>query len=185
MKATKPHRQTIKIIAIVALLLLAVFAGVLLRECMMLKKIQATLRQSPSQAKNEPQREAPAETVPEAPLVSGVSRSADGSVVRARANFSVFKKKVEARPELLRQWGHVVWKIVGDVPALCVRSIGDTAPFRPLGVKDGDCITHIDGESINQPMRNMGIWLTLPARSRLKVDTLRDGRRISYELVRK
>ncbi|GAB4439567.1 MAG: hypothetical protein OHK0011_22140 [Turneriella sp.] len=185
MKLTKTHRRLIKIFAIVALILLGVFAGVLLREYLMLKKIQATLRPSPSQTNSEPPREKPAEAVAEAPLVSAVTRSADGSVVRARADFSVFKKKVEARPELLRQWGRVGWKIVGDVPALCVHHVADEAPFRPLGVKDGDCITHIDGESINQPMRNLGIWLTLPARSRLKIDTLRDGRRISYELVRK
>lgn len=185
MKLTRTHSRTIRIITIAALLLLAVSAGVLLREYLMLKKIQATLRQSPSQIKNEPEQNTPAEAVPEAPLVSAVSRSADGRYIRARANFSVFKKKVEAHPEILRQWGRVGWKIVGDVPALCVRSVGETAPFRPLGVKDGDCITHIDGESINQPMRNMGIWLTLPARSRLKIDTLRDGKRISYELVRK
>lgn len=172
-------------IAIALLLLIAVSAGVLLREYLMLKKIQATLRQSPSQVKNEPQRNVPAEDVPETPLVSAVSRSADGRHVRARANFSVFKKKVEAHPELLRQWGRVGWKVLGDVPALCVRSVADDAPFRPLGVQGGDCITHIDGESINQPMRNMGIWLTLPARSRLKIDTVRGEKRISYELVRK
>lgn len=185
MKITKNHRRVIKIFAFALLLLMAVSAGVLLREYMMLKKIQATLRQTPSQAKDVPQGETPAEAVPETPLVYAVSRSADGSLVRARANFSVFKKKVEARPELLRQWGRVGWKIVGDVPALCVRHVADDAPFRPLGVKDGDCITHIDGETVNQPVRNMGIWLTLPARSRLKIDTLREGKRISYELVRK
>jgi C-terminal processing protease CtpA/Prc len=182
MKATQ--RRTIKMIAMVALLLIAVFAGVLLREYMMLKKIQASLRQMPAEAQKETHREKAAETLPEARLVLAVSRSADGSLVRARANFSLFKKRVEAQPELLHKWGRVVWSITEDLPALCVRSLADDSPFRLLGVKSGDCITHIDGESINQPMRNMAIWLTLPARSRLKIDTLRDGKRISYELVR-
>ncbi len=187
MKATNNQRWAIKILSFAVLLLLAICAAILLREYLMLKKIQATLQQTPSQTRNEPPRTAPAatEAIPDSPLVSAISRSADGGLVRARANFSAFKKKVESHPELLQQWGRVGWKIVGDIPALCIRSVAEHAPFRPLGVRNGDCITHIDGESINQPMRNMAIWLTLPARRRLKVDTLREGRRITYELVRK
>jgi hypothetical protein len=185
MKLTRTHRRATRIITIAALLLLAVAAGVLLREYLMLKKIQATLRQPANTINRESPPAGTPKTPPEAPLVSAVSRSADGSLVRARANFSLFKKKVEAQPEILQQWGRLVWKIVEDMPALCVRSVTDEAPFRLLGVKSGDCITHLDGESINQPMRNMGIWLTLPARSRLRIDTLRNGKRISYELVRK
>ncbi|HNJ66383.1 MAG TPA: hypothetical protein PKW28_10835, partial [Turneriella sp.] len=65
MKLTRTHSRAIRIITIAALLLLAVSAGVLLREYLMLKKIQATLRQSPSQIKNEPEQNTPAEAVPE------------------------------------------------------------------------------------------------------------------------
>lgn len=187
MKARKSPRRALKIIAVTALLLLAVSAGVLLREYLMFRKIQATLRRPAGAATREPlpPPTAAATTAPEAPLVSAVSRSADASLVRARANFSAFKARVEAHPELLRQWGSVGWKILEDIPALCVRSVSAQSPFAALGVMGGDCITHIDGESINQPARNMGIWLTLAARSRLKIDTLRNGKRISYELVRK
>ena len=185
MKTRKSPRRALKVITVTALLLLAVSAGVLLRQYLLLRKIQATLRLPAGAETREPPPTAAATTAPDAPLVSAVSRSADGSLVRARANFSAFKKRVEAHPELLRQWGRVGWKIVGDVPALCVHSVADEAPFLPLGVQGGDCITHIDGESINQPVRNMGIWLSLSARSRLKIDTLRNGKRISYELVRK
>jgi hypothetical protein len=185
MKLTRTHRRAIRIITIAALLLLAVAAGVLLREYLMLKKIQATLRQPADATTPASPPVGTAKTSREAPLVSAVSRSVDGSLVRARANFSDFKKQVEAHPELLQQWGRLVWKIVEDMPALCIRNLSEEAPFRLLGVKSGDCITHLDGESINQPMRNMAIWLTLPARSRLRIDTLRNGKQISYELVRK
>lgn len=184
MTITRSQRAVARLFAGFILLLLAVAAGVLLREYLSLRRIQATLRQSvePNAAQTQPTA-APGPGYGDR-FLTAVARSADGGLVRANANFAAFRRTVESKPELLQQWGRLGWKIVGDLPALCVRKLAGQAPFRVLGVREGDCITHIDGESINQPVRNMGIWLTLSARSRLKIDTLRGAKRISYDLMR-
>ena len=169
-----------RIIFITASLLLTVAAVLALREYLMLKRIQEVFRQPPA-AKEAPASEMP--VVTEAPkMVYGVKRS--GDIISARARFGAFKKAVEARPELLRAWGSLGWKILDDTPALCIRHLGEETPFKALGVVSGECITHIDGETVNQPMRNLGIWLTLGARSGIRIDTLRAGRKISYHLVK-
>lgn len=182
---TTKHKRTFKILTLTALLLIAVMGGVLLREYLMLRRIQATLKSAGNVLPG--QKDTKEEVNPPAirqPLVAQVSRSADGSRVKARVGFAAFKRLVESHPELISRWGRVGWKVLDDIPGLCLRSLAADAPFRILGVEAGDCITHIDGETVNQPMRNMGIWLTLGARSRLIVDTLRGDRRISYELSR-
>lgn len=183
---TKEKKRTFKILTLAALLLIAVMGGVLLREYLMLRRIQATLKSAGSAlpAQKDAKKEEVNPTAIRQPLIAQVSRSADGSRVKARVGFAAFKKMVESHPELISRWGRVGWKVLEDIPGLCLRSLAADAPFRVLGVEAGDCITHIDGETVNQPMRNMGIWLTLGARSRLIVDTLRGGRRISYELSR-
>ncbi|HRP69792.1 MAG TPA: hypothetical protein PLY93_09710, partial [Turneriella sp.] len=85
----------------------------------------------------------------------------------------------------LRAWGKLGWKVLGDIPALCIRRLADETPFSVLGVLEGECITHIDGETVNQPTRNFGIWLTLSSRKTLDIDTLRLGRKMSYHLTKK
>ncbi len=171
-----------KIIFIASVILIAVAAMLALREYLMLKRIQDTFRMPAATA--ETRNPATAASAPAEPvkMVYGVKRSGDS--VSARARFSAFKKAVETRPEVLRTWGSLGWKILEDIPALCIRHLGDEAPFRTLGVVQGECITHIDGETVNQPMRNLGIWLTLGARSSIRIDTLRDGRKISYHLTK-
>jgi hypothetical protein len=171
-----------KIIFISSAVLIGIAATLALREYLLLKRIQETFKQAAPSA-GDKQTTAVAPPVAEATrMVYAVKRTE--SSVNARARFAAFKKAIEARPEILRTWGTLGWKILDDIPALCVRSLGHETPFKPLGVIQGECITHIDGETVNQPMRNLGIWLTLGARSSIRIDTLRHGRKISYHLAK-
>lgn len=169
-----------KIIFIAAAGLLGIAAVLALREYLMLKRIQETFRQPPPTKEATASEPALAAEAPK--MVYAVKRA--GATITARARFGAFKKAVEARPELLRTWGSLGWKILEDTPALCIRHLGEDTPFKALGVVSGECITHIDGETVNQPMRNLGIWLTLGARSSIRIDTLRGGQKISYNLVK-
>lgn len=170
-------------LAVTAVALLLIAAAVFVREYLYLKKIRTALQNSTQTTQSAPTAREPVARSLEAPLVSQISRS--GGVIRARADFAAFKKKVEANPELLQQWGSIYWKILDDIPALCIRALAESSPFRALGAQAGDCITHIDGETVNQPLRNMAIWMSLPARSQITIDTLRAAKKISYVLSRR
>lgn len=171
-----------KIIFIACVVLIGIAAALALREYLLLKRIQKTFKAAtlPPDKKEGGTVVIPAADV--AKMVYAVKRGETS--VSARARFGAFKKAVEARPEVLRDWGTLGWKILEDTPALCIRHLGAETPFKPLGVVQGECITHIDGETVNQPMRNLGIWLTLGARSSIRIDTLRGGRKITYHLVK-
>jgi hypothetical protein len=163
-------------------LLLAVAAVVTIREYLLLRNIQQVMNTSTSPAPAAtPEQKATAEP-PRTPFVTSVKRREGGSRVSARVDFAAFKRAVEKNPAVLATWGTLRWKVLEDIPALCVRNLGADTPLTPLGVKSGDCITQLDGETVNQPMRNLGIWLTLGSRSTLTVETLRDGEKITYIL---
>jgi hypothetical protein len=172
-----------RILFITCLILIAVAAALALREYLLLKRIQETLTMPPVGETRD--AAAPSLLPPPAAntkMVYAVKRA--GNHIEARARFGVFKKAIESHPEILRAWGSLGWKILEDIPALCIRNLGETTPFSPLGVTSGECITHIDGETVNQPMRNLGIWLTLGSRSSIRIETLRGGRKLSYHLVK-
>lgn len=174
-----------RIIFITSVILLGIAAALAFREYLLLKRIQDTLKATASVKPAAGGTQTQSETVvaqPPAPIVYAVKRSGDS--VTGRARFAAFKKAVEANPEILRAWGSLGWKVLDDTPALCIRNLGENTPFKPLGVTGGECITHIDGETVNQPMRNLSIWVTLSARSSIRIDTLRSGRKISYHLIK-
>ena len=165
-------------------LLLAVAAVVAIREYLLLRNIQQVMNTSASPAPAvTPAQKAAAEPA-RTPFVTAVKRR-EGGRVSARVDFAAFKKAVEKNPAVLAGWGTLRWKVLEDIPALFVRNLGADTPLTPLGVRSGDCITHLDGETVNQPLRNLGIWLTLGSRSTLKVETLRDGEKITYILSKK
>ncbi|MFO1525582.1 MAG: hypothetical protein U1F16_06375 [Turneriella sp.] len=179
-------RRVAKVALITIAILLAIGAMVLIKEYLLLKKIERAMKSpSPAQAEAksgtdsaesaEPRRQA---------FVTKVTRQSGGDQVTAYVNFAAFRRTVEAQPEAISRWGSLRWKVLEDTPALCIRNLAQTTPFSALGVAAGDCITHLDGESINQPMRNLGIWLSLARRERLTVDTLRGDRKISYTLLK-
>lgn len=180
------QRRFFKPLGITVVVLLTVGAAVLLREYLMLRRLSDTfssaktdiVSEEPGAEKEKIESVAAAAT----PLVYQVKTSADGNRVDARVSFKAFKRMVEANPRLVNSWGRIGWKVLGDVPALCLRSLAAGTAFAKLGVQSGDCITHFDGETVNQPLRNLGIWLTLGSRRHLKVDTLRAGQRITYNL---
>lgn len=180
------HKRYLKPLAITVLVLLAVGGAVLLREYILLRKLAESF--ALPNGGNAPAGGARADEKPgaqatQAPaLVLQVKRSASGDRVDARVAFKTFKRLVEANPKLVHTWGRIGWKVLGDIPALCLRSVAPETAFTKLGVQSGDCVTHIDGETVNQPLRNLGIWVTLGSRQRLTIDTLRHGRRISYHL---
>lgn len=163
-------------------LLLAVAAVVAMREYLLLRNIQQVMNTSASSVPAvTPEQKTTAEP-PRTPFVTAVKRRDGGSRVSARVDFAAFKKAVEKNPAVLAGWGTLRWKVLEDIPALCVRNLGADTPLTPLGVRSGDCITHLDGETVNQPLRNLGIWLTLGSRKSLLVETLRDGEKITYIL---
>lgn len=162
-------------------LLLAVAAIIAIREYLLLRNIQQVMNTSTTPTTAAPGREKTIAEPAKTAFVTSVKRSGDGRV-SARVDFAAFKKAVEKDPAILASWGTLRWKVLEDTPALCVRNLGAGTPLAPLGVRSGDCITKLDGETINQPMRNLGIWLTLAQRSSLSVETLRDGETITYSL---
>lgn len=171
-----------RVLFITFALLLGVAAIVAIREYLLLRNIQQVMEKSASPAPVAPDSEKPAIEPVKVPFVTAVKRRAGGSLVSARVDFAAFKKAVEKNPAVLSAWGTLRWKVLEDIPALCVRNLGADTPLAPLGVRSGDCITQLDGETVNQPMRNLGIWLTLGSRSTLTVETLRDGEKITYTL---
>lgn len=178
--STKMKLRPGRVLLISLLILFAVAVMVAVREYLLLRSIERALVNTPEPAKPGAEKQSPA---PEKPrYVQSVRREADGAVIRARVNFAAFKRAVEANPAQLSAWGSVGWKVLDDTPALCLKRLASESPFTPLGVQKGDCITHLDGETVNQPMRNLGIWLTLGSRKALTVDTLRDGEKIRYYL---
>ncbi len=184
---TQRHRRFLKPLGVTIVILLVVGAAVLVREYLMLRRLSETFSSAKAETTSEKQgaekdkvATAPAQATP---LVYQVKKSADGSRIDARVSFKAFKRMVEANPRLVHSWGRIGWKVLGDVPALCLRSLAADTAFTKLGVQGGDCITHFDGETVNQPLRNLGIWLTLGSRRQLKVDTLRAGQRITYNLT--
>lgn len=189
-----------KWIFISILALLAIAAAVALREYMLLKKIQATLMKPPGKA-NDQAAERPAIPPQKLRLVENIRISEDGSRVSANVRFSLFKNLVEQNPEILRTWGRLAWKVLPasaihgsrgpspsvaleDVPALCFKALSPSAPMAPLGAEVGECIINLDGETVNQPMRNLGIWMTLGSREHVDIETRRAGRKIAYRLNR-
>lgn len=161
-------------------LLLAVAAIIAMREYLLLRNIQQVMNTSTTPTAAPPSGEKTVIEPAKIAFVTSVKRSGNG--VSARVDFAAFKKAVEKDPAILASWGTLRWKVLEDTPALCVRNLGAGTPLAPLGVRSGDCITKLDGETINQPMRNLGIWLTLAQRSTLRVETLRDGETITYSL---
>lgn len=186
MQATR-HKRYFKPLVITVALLLAVAAAVLVREYLLLRSLAASFAAAKNDTPATPDsarlEKAPAAQAENAALVYQVKTSAGGNRVDARVSFKAFKRLVEANPRLVHTWGRIGWKVLGDVPALCLRSVAPGTAFTKLGVQSGDCITHFDGETVNQPLRNLGIWLTLASRKNLKVDTVRAGQRISYHLA--
>ncbi|MCX7634029.1 MAG: hypothetical protein N2Z22_11925 [Turneriella sp.] len=177
-----------KILFAVVALLLLIPALLFLREYLLLRRLHSAWQNTPKASsdstkieplQNEKKQRPPAKAKA---LVSQVVRSGDGSYVTAKADLAGFKTAIEENPELLSRWGSAHWKILGDIPALCLRQLAADAPARLLGVEPGDCITHIDGETVNQPQRNMLIWMGLPLRRRIVIETLRHGKKITYDL---
>ena len=171
-----------RVLFITLCLLLGVASVIAIREYLLLRSIQQVMNTSASPAPAATAEPKATAEPPKSPLVTAVKRREGGSRVSARVDFAAFKKAVEKNPAILASWGTLRWKVLDDIPALCVRNLGAETPLTPLGVKSGDCITHLDGETVNQPMRNLGIWLTLGSRSTLTVETLRDGEKITYSL---
>jgi hypothetical protein len=166
------------------LVLLAIAGGVALREYLLLKKIQATLMKPPEKAGGKA-AEKPATMPPKLRLVENIRISGEGQRVSASVRFSAFKQLVEENPDILRAWGRLAWKVLGgDTPALCFKALSPNAPMAPLGAEVGECIVTLDGETVNQPMRNLGIWMTLGSRERVDIETRRAGKKISYRLNR-
>lgn len=166
------------------LVLLAIAGGVALREYLLLKKIQATLMK-PSGKAVDSAIEKPIVTPQKLRLVENIRISGDGSRVSASVRFASFKHMVEQNPEILRIWGRLAWKVLGgDTPALCFKALSSNAPMAPLGTEVGECIVTLDGETVNQPMRNLGIWMTLGSRERVDIETRRGSKTISYRLNR-
>ncbi|AFM14750.1 hypothetical protein [Turneriella parva] len=186
MQATR-HKRYLKPLAITVALLLAIAAAVLVREYLVLRSLAASFAAAKNDTLTTPDsgrtEKAPAAQGENVALISQVKTSAGGNRVDARVSFKAFKRLVEANPKLAQSWGRIGWKVLGDVPALCLRIVAPGTAFTKLGVQSGDCITHFDGETVNQPLRNLGIWLTLGSRKALKVDTVRAGQRISYHLT--
>lgn len=170
-------------IFIAILVLLAIAGALALREYLLLKKIQATLMKPPGKAADSAV-ERPAVTPQKLRLVENIRISGDGSHVSASVRFASFKHMVEQNPEILRAWGRLVWKVLGNTPALCFKALSPSAPMAPLGAEVGECIVTLDGETVNQPMRNLGIWMTLSSREQINIETRRSGRKISYRLNR-
>lgn len=171
-----------RVLFITLALLLGVAAAIAIREYLLLRNIQQVMNTSASPAPAiTPEPKTTAEP-PRTPFVTAVKRREGGSRISARVDFSAFKKAVEKNPAALASWGTLRWKVLEDIPALCVRNLGADTPLTPLGVRSGDCITHLDGETVNQPLRNLGIWLTLGSRHSLTIETLRDGKQITYTL---
>lgn len=183
----KRHRRYLKPLAITVVLLLSVGAALLVREYLLLRSLAASFagakNDTPAIAETARADKTPAAQGENVALVYQVRTSAGGHRVDARVSFKAFKRLVEANPRLVHSWGRISWKVLGDVPALCLRSITPGTAFTKLGVQSGDCVTHFDGETVNQPLRNLGIWLTLASRKSLKIDTVRAGQRISYHLA--
>jgi C-terminal processing protease CtpA/Prc len=180
------RKRYLKPLGITLLAILLITGAVLVREYLLLRRLADSfaLPKSSSRAGGITDEEKPAEqAVRTAPLVQQVKRSATGNRVDARVSFKAFKRLVETNPRQAHTWGQIGWKVLGDVPALCLRSVSPGTVFTTLGVQSGDCITHLDGETVNQPLRNLGIWVTLGSRKQLTVDTLREGRRITYNLT--
>ncbi|MBV6493108.1 MAG: hypothetical protein LDLANPLL_01123 [Turneriella sp.] len=175
------------VLAVIAILLITA-AFLFLKEYFLLKKIESVLKDASSgntaqaQTKNQENLEENLSSIKkEIPLfVYGVKQN--GNTISARVHFAKFKSTVERSPEILRSWGHLGWKVLEDIPALCIKNLGERTPFSPLGVRPGECIIEINGETINQPMRNLGIWLTLQNRKNLHIVTLRAGKRVEYFL---
>lgn len=165
-------------------LLLAVAAVVAIREYLLLRNIQHVMNTSAASVPENTTKVIPTTEPPKTQFVSAVKRRDGGSRISARVDFAAFKKAIEKDPAVLSAWGTLRWKVLEDTPALCVRNLGRDTPLAPLGVQSGDCITQLDGETINQPMRNLGIWLTLGSRSVLTIETLRDEKKIIYTLNR-
>jgi len=173
--------------ALIVSLVLILFAGgvVVLREYATLKKIENVIRDVQNEKKAPIESKQSADKSPTVTLVTAVDVDAGaGGVITARVNFSAFKNLIERNPAILARWGTLRWKVLDDIPALCIKRLAAVNPFTQLGAQEGDCITKLDGETINQPMRNLGIWMSLGARGRLTVETLRDGEPIRYNLVR-
>ncbi len=171
-----------RVLFITFCLLLGVAAVIATREYLLLRNIQQVMDISASPGQIAPGAEKTATVPIKTSFVTAVKRRDGGSHVSARVDFAAFKKAVEKNPALIARWGALRWKVLEDIPALCVRNLGADTPLAPLGVRSGDCITHLDGETVNQPMRNLGIWLTLARRRSLTVETLRDGEKITYLL---
>lgn len=178
------RRQLIRGFVVFFSLLLAVSGIVAIREYLLLKNIEQVLLTSAPPLTAEKSNTRPITESQKTRIVTGVARRDAGSRIVARVNFVAFKKTVEKNPAVLSTWGSLRWKVLEDIPALCIRNLGADTPLTPLGVQSGDCITHLDGETVNQPMRNLGIWLTLGSRASLTIETLRGTQKISYILTK-
>lgn len=176
-------KKVIYTLVIFVLLFVGVSGILLWREYRMLKRIETTLQaKNPTGQENKPPDEAPAKNVPL--LVKNVVFSQNRERVQARVNFRAFKSWVENEPEILRVWGQAHWKILGDTAAFCLKRVSNNAPLKALGVKSGDCIIELNGETVNQPMRNMAVWMSLAQRKNLEIVALRNRQRITYTLTR-
>ncbi len=182
-------RRYLKPLGFTLLFILLVAGGLLLREYLLLRQLAKSFTIAvppaitPGQTAPTAAQGARSDTVPAPRIVLQVRHSQTGNHVHARVSFRAFKRLVESNPQIAQTWGRVGWKILGDTPALCLRNLSGGTPLTALGVRSGDCITHLDGETINQPLRNLGIWMGLGSRKQLSVDTLRQGQRLSYTLT--
>jgi hypothetical protein len=182
-------RRYLKPLGLMLIFILVVAGGLVLREYLMLRKLAKSLtglsvtQETPVQNMKLDERGPSADAAPTPKIVLQVKHSTDGSQVTARVSFRAFKRLIELNPQIAHTWGRVGWKILGDTPALCLRQLTRNTPLTALGVQSGDCITHLDDETINQPLRNLGIWLGLGNRRYLSVETLRQGKRLSYKLT--
>jgi len=159
-------------------ILILVGAGVFVREYLLLKRIESALR---SPVKSDSQTTAAPKPIK---LVHSFQVADDKSSATARVRFAAFKDMIEHNPQILAAWGRFNWRVIGDTPALCIKSLAPKSPLTEIGAEVGDCVTHLDGETVNQPMRNLAIWVGLHRRDHLSVILLRHGKRIRYELSR-
>lgn len=176
-------RKVLRITLVSLLLFFCAAAIIFWREYKMLKRIETTLQgRNTTEKENIPSEDTPVQAAPQ--LVKNVVFSRNRDRIQAKVNFRAFKSWVENEPEILRAWGRGHWKVLGDTAAFCLKRVSDNAPLKALGVKSGDCIVELDGESVNQPMRNMGIWMSLAQRKSLEIVALRSRQRITYTLTR-
>jgi type II secretion system protein C len=70
--------------------------------------------------------------------------------------------------------------VSGKMQGLLVRELEEASIASELGLKNGDIITHIDGRAITDSTRALAMIPMLRTRDSVKVDVVRNGKRLTY-----